>query len=202
MGRGFNNSGLKWKKLRMGLPTPERYALLRKMTDVLVEHERLETTEHKAQALKVWVEPMVRWARRIKFNQTNDRGKFVLQYKMASRCEKEETIDKMFSIMADRYKWRYHKDGFVRVIPTRRRYRDDAPMAFIEFTDRDGEIYKNKPQIENDIWYKEKQYKHVKKLKDKRLLESNDEEYEENEEEESDDELTNENKSAKLEKLE
>ena len=44
------------------------------MTDVLVEHERLETTEHKAQALKVWVEPMVRWARRIAFNQTNDRG--------------------------------------------------------------------------------------------------------------------------------
>ena len=44
------------------------------MTDVLVEHERLETTEHKAEALKIWIEPMVKWARRIKFNQTNDRG--------------------------------------------------------------------------------------------------------------------------------
>ena len=45
-----------------------------KMTDVLIEHERLETTEHKAKALKIWIEPMVKWATRIKFDQTNDRG--------------------------------------------------------------------------------------------------------------------------------
>eukprot|EP01084_Bolivina_argentea_P241865 405891_1 len=171
----LRNSGLKWKRLRMGLPTPERFALLRKMTDVLVEHERIETTEHKARALKVWIEPMVRWSRRIKFNQTNDRGKFVLQHKMASRCEKEETLDKMIDVMADRYKWRYHKDGFVRIVPTRRRYRDDAPMAFIEFTDREGEIYKSKPQIENNVWYKEKQYKPIPKLRKQLLFENNDE---------------------------
>merc|ERR1719410_97548 len=171
MGKAFNNCGLQWKKIRMGLPTPERYALLRKMTDVLVEHERLETTERKAEALKVWVEPMVRWARRIKFNQTNDRGKFVLQHKMASRCEKEETLDKMFEIMADRYKWRYHKDGFLRIVPTRRRYRDDAPMAFVEFIDREGEIYKARPQEINELWYKERAYKPIHKYR-RELLQS------------------------------
>lgn len=165
------------------------------MTDVLVEHERLETTERKAYALKIWVEPMVRWARRIRFNQTNDRGiwyreycivvlienieisgnitgKFVLQHKMASRCEKEETLDKMFQIMADRYKWRYHKDGFVRIVPTRRRYRDDAPMAFIEFIDREGEIYKARPQQVNDTWYEERDYKPIHKYRRELLLSS------------------------------
>jgi len=109
-------------------------------------------------------------SRRIRFNQTNDRGKFVLQHKMASRCEKEETLDKMFETMADRYKWRYHKDGFVRIVPTRRRYRDDAPMAFIEFIDREGEIYKAKPQEENAHWYKEKEYKPIHKYRKQLLL--------------------------------
>merc|ERR1712129_107347 len=104
------------------------------------------------------------------FNQTNDRGKFVLQHKMASRCEKEETLDKMMDVMADRYKWRYHKDGFVRIIPTRRRYRDDTEMAFVEFKDREGEVYQDKPQIENDHWYKDKVYKPIKKYRDQMLL--------------------------------
>ena len=110
-----------------------------------------------------------------------DAGKFVLQHKMASRCEKEETLDKMMDTMADRYKWRYHKDGFVRVIPTRRRYRDDAPMAFIEFKDREGEIYADKPQIPNDYWYKDKEYKPIPKYRKQMLLDENDEEYDENE---------------------
>eukprot|EP00484_Ammonia_sp_Unknown_P016286 CAMPEP_0197058370 /NCGR_PEP_ID=MMETSP1384-20130603/106989_1 /TAXON_ID=29189 /ORGANISM="Ammonia sp." /LENGTH=179 /DNA_ID=CAMNT_0042493097 /DNA_START=92 /DNA_END=631 /DNA_ORIENTATION=+ len=179
------------------MPVPERYALLRKMTDVLVEYERLETTEAKAKALKVWIEPMVRWARRVKFHQTNDRGKFVLQHKMASRCEKEETLDKMFETMADRYKFRHHKDGFVRIVPTRRRYRDDAPMAFVEFIDRDGEIYKAKPQEPNEEWYRTKQYRPIQKYRERlrpQLLES--EHAEDEYEDEEDDE------EAKLEKLE
>ena len=101
------------------------------------------------------------------------KGKFVLQHKMASRCEKEETLDKMFDIMADRYKYRSHKHGFVRIIPTRRRYRDDAPMAFIEFIDRDGEVYKAKPTGYHPEWYPEKQYKSIKKYKQQLLFENN-----------------------------
>ena len=79
--------------------------------------------------------------------------------------------------MADRYKWRHHKDGFVRIVPTRRRYRDDAPMAFIEFIDREGEIYKAKPTTENPEWYPEKKYKPIKKYKEQLLIKDKEEEY-------------------------
>merc|ERR1719242_2164450 len=90
---------------------------------------------------------------------------------MASRSEKEETLDKMFEELADRYKWRYHKDGFMRIVPTRRRYRDDAPMAFVEFIDREGEIYKERPQEIDESWYKEREYKPIHKYR-KELLQS------------------------------
>ena len=128
---------------------------------------------------------------------------------MASRCEKEETLDKMFDEMADRYKWRYHKDGFVRIVPTRRRLRDDAPMAFIEFIDRDGEIYKAKPQIMNDHWYKDKQYRPIQKYREQLRQNDNeqdeyDEEYDEEEDSDVEQELTQKQKQkqSKLEQLE
>merc|ERR1711997_267554 len=84
---------------------------------------------------------------------------------------KEETLDKMFEELADRYKWRYHKDGFLRIVPTRRRYRDDAPMAFVEFIDREGEIYKERPQEINESWYKERESKPIHKYR-RELLQS------------------------------
>ena len=111
---------------------------------------------------------------------------------MASRCEKEETLDKMMDTMADRYKWRHHKEGFVRIVPTRRRFRDDAPMAFIEFIDREGEIYKAKPTIENPDWYKEKNYRPIKKYKEQLLIQDDNEESSD---------LEDEIEESKLEKL-
>lgn len=44
------------------------------MTDVLVEHERIETTWSKAKALRSWAEPLVSWSKRIKFKLTNEHG--------------------------------------------------------------------------------------------------------------------------------
>ena len=62
----------------------------------------------------------------------------ICHYKLASRCEKDETLDKLLDVLAECY--RFRTGGFTRIVRTRRRYRDDAPMAFIEFIDRDGEI--------------------------------------------------------------
>ena len=71
---GVRHQRFRQRNLRMGLPRPERFLLLRKMTDLFIEHEKLETTWHKAKALKVWSEPMITWARKIKYDQTNDHG--------------------------------------------------------------------------------------------------------------------------------
>lgn len=49
--------------------------------------------------------------------------------------------------MADRY--RYRTGGYVRILRTRNRLRDNAPMAFIEFVDCEGEI---RDAIECDQW--------------------------------------------------
>lgn len=84
-----------------------------------------------------------------KFPQ-NKIGRETLNYKMRQRCEKEETVSKMFDVMADRYRWR--RGGYTRIMLTRRRYRDDAQMAFIEFIDREGELRPTQPVFRFKAW--------------------------------------------------
>lgn len=55
----------------------------------------------------------------------------------------EEHTHKVFTTLADRYRER--DGGYTRVLRTQHRTNDAAPMAFIEFVDRAGELRPARP---------------------------------------------------------
>lgn len=116
--------GLKQRKL--GRRSEHRLAMLANMSAALVKHEQITTTLPKARELRPFVEKLVTLAKK---------GGLANRRKAIGTMRDETQVAKLFDTLAERYRSR--NGGYLRILKAGFRYGDAAPMAIIEFVDRD-----------------------------------------------------------------
>jgi large subunit ribosomal protein L17 len=107
-----------------GRTANQRKALLRGLVSSLFEHQRIETTLAKAKTVKGIAEKL------ITFGKSSDlhSKRMVMSY-----IPNRAVVAKLFSDIAPRFADR--NGGYLRIMQTRQRVNDRAPMAIIEFVD-------------------------------------------------------------------
>jgi len=103
-----------------------RKALFSNMAGSLIEHEQIKTTLPKAKELKRVIDKLITLGKR---------GDLHARRQAASKLKQDMYVTKLFDVLGPRYKER--QGGYVRVLKAGFRYGDMAPMAIIEFVDRD-----------------------------------------------------------------
>ena len=103
-----------------------RQALFRNMAASLIKHEQITTTVAKAKELRPYVEKLVTLAKR---------GGLSNRRLAQSRLMDDAQLAKLFDVIAVRYSDR--NGGYTRIIKAGIRSSDAAPIAVIEFVDRD-----------------------------------------------------------------
>src|SRR5436189_6265546 len=103
-----------------------RAAMFRNMAAALVKHEQITTTLAKAKELRPYVEKLVTLAKK---------GGLSNRRLAHARMLDDAPLVKLFDVIAPRYADR--NGGYTRVIKAGIRSSDAAPIAIIEFVDRD-----------------------------------------------------------------
>ena len=103
-----------------------RTALFRNQSAALIKHEQIMTTLAKAKELRPYVEKLVTLAKK---------GGLSNRRLAHARLLDDTQLVKLFDVLAERYKTR--AGGYTRIIKAGIRASDAAPMAIIEFVDRD-----------------------------------------------------------------
>ncbi len=109
--------------------TPEhRRAMFANMCAALIKHEQIVTTLPKAKDLRPIVEKLVTLGKR---------GALHARRPAIAQMRDLAMVKKLFDVLGPRYKDRH--GGYTRVLKAGFRYGDNAPVAVIEFVDRDVE---------------------------------------------------------------
>jgi len=103
-----------------------RKAMFANLSAALIKHEQIVTTLPKAKDLRPVVEKLITLAKK---------GGLHARRQAISQIRDESQVAKLFRILAPRYKERM--GGYTRVLKAGFRFGDNAPMAVIEFIDRD-----------------------------------------------------------------
>jgi len=111
---------------RLNRTHEHRKALFANMCGSLIEHEQIKTTLPKAKELRPIIEKMITLAKR---------GDLHARRQAAAMLKEDKDVAKLFEILGPRYKDR--QGGYTRVLKAGFRYGDMAPMAIIEFVERD-----------------------------------------------------------------
>ena len=111
---------------RLNRTHEHRKALFANMAGSLIEHEQIKTKLPKAKELRPIVEKLITLAKR---------GDLHARRLAASQLKEDQYVTKLFDILGPRYTER--QGGYTRVLRAGFRYGDMAPMAIIEFVDRD-----------------------------------------------------------------
>jgi large subunit ribosomal protein L17 len=111
---------------KLGRTTSHRIAMFANMAASLIKHEQITTTLPKAKELRPFVEKLVTLAKK---------GDLHARRLAISRVRDVDQVGKLFGTLGPRYKTR--NGGYTRVMKAGFRYGDNAPMAVIEFVDRD-----------------------------------------------------------------
>jgi len=115
-------------KRRFGRTHEHRKAMFANLSQALIKHEQIVTTLPKAKDLRPIVEKLVTLGKR---GDLHARRQAIAQIKDVA------LVGKLFDVLASRYKERH--GGYTRVLKAGFRYGDNAPLAVIEFVDRDVE---------------------------------------------------------------
>ena len=116
--------GLSGRKL--GRTTAHRKAMFANMAAALIKHEQITTTLPKAKDLRRVVDRLITLGKR---------GDLHARRLLIARTRDEGTAAKLIDVLGVRYKERL--GGYIRIMKAGFRYGDNAPMAVIEFVDRD-----------------------------------------------------------------
>ena len=103
-----------------------RQAMFKNMAAALIKHEQIVTTLPKAKELRPVVEKMITLAKR---------GDLHARRQAHAQLKQDMHTARLFEILGPRYATR--QGGYVRILKAGFRYGDMAPMAIIEFVDRD-----------------------------------------------------------------
>jgi large subunit ribosomal protein L17 len=117
------NSGRK-----LNVTASHRTAMFANMMAALIKHEQITTTLPKAKELRPVIEKLVTLSRR---NDLHARRLAV------STIRDADQVKKLFDVIGPRYAGR--PGGYTRVLKAGFRHGDNAPLAVIEFIDRDVE---------------------------------------------------------------
>jgi large subunit ribosomal protein L17 len=111
---------------RLNRTHEHRKALFSNMAGSLIEHEQIKTTLPKAKELRPVVEKLITLAKR---------GDLHARRQAAAMLKQDKDVAKLFAVLGPRYQER--QGGYTRILKAGFRYGDMAPMAIIEFVDRD-----------------------------------------------------------------
>ena len=118
-----------YKKLNR--TSEHRKALIKNMLNSLIKYEQITTTLPKAKVLKPQADKIITLGK----NNTLSNTKTLI-----SKLQDIKSTNKVKKTLSKRYENR--KGGYTRIIKAGFRYGDNAPMAVIEFVDRDIEAKK------------------------------------------------------------
>ena len=122
-----------------------RKALFANLVTSLLLHERIETTDAKAKELRRLADWTISWgtgvgdllSRKKEDLSATERARLLHAIRMAGRMIKRaDVLSKLFSEVAPRYVDRH--GGYTRVIKTRQRKGDAAPMSLVELVRVEG----------------------------------------------------------------
>ena len=113
---------------KLNITSSHRVAMFANMMAALIKHEQIKTTLPKAKTIRPVMEKLVTLSRR---NNLHARRQALAQIR------DEAQVKKLFEVIGPRYAKR--PGGYTRVLKAGFRFGDNAPMAFIEFVDRDVE---------------------------------------------------------------
>ena len=111
---------------RFNRTAPHRTAMFANMSAALIKHEQIVTTLPKAKDLRPVVEKLISLAKK---------GGLHARRQAMSQVRDETQVKKLFDVLGERYKDR--QGGYLRIMKAGFRHGDSAPMAVIEFVDRD-----------------------------------------------------------------
>ena len=114
------------KHRKLNRTSSHRKALLMNLSNALIKHEQITTTLPKAKELRPFIEKVVTLGKK---------GDLSARRKTMSILQDEKMTKKIFDTLAERYSDR--NGGYTRIIKLGNRYGDNAPIAVIEFVDRD-----------------------------------------------------------------
>ena len=115
-----------YKKLNR--TSEHRKALIKNMLNSLIKYEQITTTLPKAKVLRPQAEKIITLGKKQNLQNTKI---------LISKLQDVKSANKVKKILSKRYNDR--KGGYTRIIKAGFRYGDNAPMAIIEFVDRDLE---------------------------------------------------------------
>ena len=115
-----------YKKLNR--TSEHRKALIKNMLNSLIKYEQITTTLPKAKVLKPQADKIITLGKKSNLQNTK---------LLVSKLQDINSANKVKKTLAKRYESR--KGGYTRIIKAGYRYGDNAPLAIIEFVDRDTE---------------------------------------------------------------
>ena len=126
-----------YKKLNR--TSEHRKALIKNMLNNLIKYEQIITTLPKAKVLKPQADKIITLGKKKNLQNTK---------RLVSKLQDKTNANKVIKTLSKRYEKR--SGGYTRIVKAGFRYGDNAPLAVIEFVDRDVEakrkFKKKKPQ--------------------------------------------------------
>ncbi len=130
---------------KLGRNASHRHALFNNLVTALLTHGRIETTEPKAKELRRFADATISWGISVhalvaKGDKATpaERAQVVHARRMARQTVKtREALDRLFAEVAPHFATR--KGGYTRILKTRNRKGDAAPMAFVELVGLTGQ---------------------------------------------------------------
>ena len=116
---------------KLNRTSEHRKALLKNMLNSLIKYEQITTTLPKAKFLKPQADKIITLGKKDNLQNTK---------LLISKLQDTNSANKVKKTLSKRYLNR--KGGYTRIIKAGFRYGDKAPMAVIEFVDRDVEAKK------------------------------------------------------------
>ena len=113
---------------KLNRTSEHRKAMLKNMLNSLIKYEQIKTTLPKAKFLKPQADKIITLGKKDNLQTTK---------KLVSQLQDIKSANKVKKTLSKRYEKR--SGGYTRIIKAGFRYGDNAPMAIIEFVDRDVE---------------------------------------------------------------
>ncbi len=116
---------------KLNRTSEHRKALLKNMLNSLIKYEQIKTTLPKAKFLRPQADKIITLGKKTSLQNTK---------MLVSKLQDIKSANKVRKTLSKRYEKR--SGGYTRIIKAGFRYGDNAPMAIIEFVDRDVEAKK------------------------------------------------------------